>query len=298
MGPFTSSIIFVFFTFSLMFLITVWGLFDNVTLEIGLEHYAEIKWMPLVDWMPLNTLINLWYIFIGLYWCAYTETAFCHGILKHRDTQLFYSFNLMASLYGCVQMARIVTQQVAWSVLDQWCTLPFFSMVIVWGLFYRYGWSTGRCLGLMSISIGSYALTLFTPIGFEICLGFHILGALCGGLLAYWKHPTKESLSYFTGGLIMCAGFVFLKLLDLILPSISFIFQYVSGHFLSKICDAGQIYFVNMFFFDTALQKSVDVSIEDKRKWLGTDDEKNLKKEVFGRETLHDISKNYKSKRM
>merc|ERR1719483_1850849 len=62
--------------------------------------------------MPLNTVINLCYIGLGLYWIRYINTLFDQQLLNKKDAQLFYCFNIMASLYGCVQLLRIIKQSI------------------------------------------------------------------------------------------------------------------------------------------------------------------------------------------
>lgn len=64
----------------------------------------------------------------------------------------------------------------------------------------------------------------------------------------YRKFPIKEAQQPFVWALICCIGFVVLKLLDLELPKVNQMFEKISGHFLSKIADIFQIYFVNKYF--------------------------------------------------
>ncbi|XP_005094422.1 transmembrane protein 187 [Aplysia californica] len=257
-----------FFPVSVIFFVLVGisytGIFDNAELEIGLEHYAEEAWLPFTNVMPLNTLINFGYTGLGLYWCWFTKTATTQGMLKGNDSRLFYCLNIMASIYGVVQFLRITTQTVIWAVLDQWCTLPFFALLLGWGLYLQRGWSSLRFFVILTISILSYGLVLISKIGFEIALGFHILAAVTGGIIAYRKYPPYGSLRTFFLALLSCSGFVILKLLDHQLPFLFCGFKYVSGHFLSKICDIYQIYFVNDFFLDITLEKAASISLEDK----------------------------------
>ena len=248
-------------SFIMMVTIVYSGLFDQVELEIGAENYAEKMWLPGFSVMPLNTFVNFGYIGLGLYWIEFAKTSTIQGILKKYDSKLFYSLNIMTTMYGGVQFMRLATQSVLWSVLDQWCTLPFFAILLVWGLYLRYDWSHSRCLFIILASISSYSLTLFSKIGFEITLGVHIFSAVTGGVLAYRKYPSDGSLKTFTLAVLFCAGFVGLKLADNLLPKFSFIFNYISGHFLSKICDIYQIHYVNDFFLDIILEKAAHESL-------------------------------------
>ncbi|GFO44055.1 transmembrane protein 187 [Plakobranchus ocellatus] len=263
-GPFESAAWLVGVPFSAMFTAVLSGLFDKVELELGLQHYAEMPWFPLFNVMPLNTVINLGYIGLGLFWCGFTSTALEQGMFKGRDCLLFYIFNIMASCYGCVQLLRILSHHVVWAVLDQWCTLPFFAFVFVWGLYLTYGWSSSRAFLILMTSIMSYCITLFCSLGFEIILGIHMACAITGGVLAYKRYPAAETLSTLYQALLSCSGFVFLKLFDHRLVQVSSVFKVVSGHFLSKICDIYQIHLVNNFFLDLTLEKAAANSLEEK----------------------------------
>ncbi|XP_059150480.1 transmembrane protein 187-like [Physella acuta] len=282
---FLIAVLCVFIPFCGMLLIACTGLFNEVELEIGLQHYAEKTWLPFCSFMPLNTCINIAYIGLGLNWLAMAKASSEQGILKGRDTFLFYTFNLMSIVYGFVQLFRIVSQQLLWGVMDQWCTFPFFSLLLVWGLYYQHGWSTQRAGFIMLLSSFSYALSLCFSLGFELALGVHILGALYAARVAYVRHPAVGCLSSFYLALLSCIGFVVLKLLDHQLPNICFLFRFVSGHFLSKICDVYQIHFVNHFFFDLTLQKAADNSRVEQNKFF----EHFEKNDYFQRSFSNDI---------
>ncbi|KAK3780735.1 hypothetical protein RRG08_050700 [Elysia crispata] len=272
-GPFESAMWLVAVPFSAMFTTVLSGLFDKVELELGLQHYAEMPWFPLFNIMPLNTVINLGYIGLGLFWCGFANTAMEQGMFKGRDCLLFYIFNIMASCYGCVQLLRILSHHVVWAVLDQWCTLPFFAFVLVWSLHLIYGWSSSRAFLILMASIMSYGITLFCSIGFEITLGIHMFCAVAGGILAYKKYPAAETLSTLYQALFSCSGFVFLKLFDHRLVQVSTLFKFISGHFLSKICDIYQIHLVNNFFLDLTLEKAATNSVEEKSNFFRRNEE-------------------------
>ena len=238
--------------------------FPGVKVDLGTEHYAEVtlpalkqklpKWVK----MPFNTVVNIGYVLFGAAWAGYSSAAFADKQIRETDTLFFYVFNFLACCYGPIQLLRILTQLYAFAVLDQWYTLPFFMWVLVWGLYFDKGWSQFRALGLGMLSVASYCLTLFHSEGFEICLGIHILLAIYGAVIAWRKFPSSKVGPAFIGAVISCSGFVILKLLDHELVKYHRIFQYVSGHFLSKIFDIFQIHFVNKYFLTITLAAIAD----------------------------------------
>lgn len=230
------------------------GYFQTVAVELGASHYAEKvhpvarRYIPRQIHMPLNTAVNIGYVVIGAAWCAYTSVALVSNQIGIADAKMFYMFNIASCCYGPIQMLRILTQAHGFAVLDQWYTLPFFMLVFIWGLNHKHGWKTFRNLILVIVSILSYHLVFYHEIGFEICLGIHIALALLGAHMAWLVNSQAHCTRYFVLAMLSCLGFVVLKLLDLHLVSVSPVFRYVSGHFLSKICDVMQIHFVNNFF--------------------------------------------------
>lgn len=238
--------------------------FSNVKVELGKEHYAEVA-MPtlkphLPKWfkMPFNTLVNIGYVIMGAAWAGFASAAYASKQIRETDAVFFYVFNFLSCCYGPIQLLRILTQLHGFAVLDQWYTLPFFMWVLVWGLYFKKGWSRLRALGFEILSVSSYILTLYHSEGFEICLGVHILLAVYGACLAWRKFPTSKVDSAFLGALISCLGFVVLKLLDHELVKYHKVFRYFSGHFLSKIFDIFQIYFVNKYFLKITLAANTD----------------------------------------
>ena len=236
------------------------GVFSTATVELGLDHYAEKwpSWFPQWIPMPLNTVINLGYILCGLHWCFFIGEANRSGIVKCNDAYMFFVFNIMSCIYGVVQLYRILLQTRSSAIMDQWYTLPFFMLVHVWAQCFRGKCSMQTFYALMLTSVGSYLLTLISTVGFEISLACHILLAVMGGIMLYWQCPSEHAQQYFALASLNCTGFVVLKLLDHHLPSLHWVFSYVSGHFLSKICDVLQLHYVNEFFFAMALNKAVD----------------------------------------
>ncbi|XP_050412088.1 transmembrane protein 187 [Patella vulgata] len=231
---------------------TYLDIFNNVKTDLGLKHYAEKQHFktifPLWMKMPLNTFINLGYIVVGAYWCAITTLSLENNLISEVESYLFYVFNISSAFYGAIQTLRIITQKHVFAVLDQWCTLPFFMLVFIWGLHLKHGWSSYRAAMLITISMASYTLTLVTPIGFEIALGCHILLAVYGGTTSYLQNPNNKSKINFFLAILCLIGFVILKLMDLELPKYHDCFTIISGHFMSKICDIFQIHYVNEYF--------------------------------------------------
>ncbi|XP_076448330.1 transmembrane protein 187-like [Babylonia areolata] len=234
-----------------MVLITWSGTFDTATVELGLEHYAEQRppWLPDCVPMPLNTAINFGYMLCGGYWCLVIQRAHVEGTVKDADTYFFFVFNGMGFVYGFVQLYRIVAQTVGSAVMDQWYTFPFFMLVYAWAQSVRGRCSRTQFYALMCVSVTSYSLTLLTPVGFELSLGCHILLAVVGASFLYKENSSDRALQNFLLGVLNCCGFVVLKLMDHHLPHAHWIFNYVSGHFLSKICDVLQFHYVSKFFF-------------------------------------------------
>ncbi|KAH3777766.1 transmembrane protein 187-like [Dreissena polymorpha] len=241
------------------------GYFQDATVELGPDHYAErlhpvlVKVLPAWLDMPLNTAVNIGYVIVGAAWCACTSVALMRGQLKDDDAKMFYVFNILSCFYGPIQMLRILTQVHGFGVLDQWITFPFFMWTFLWGLHICFGWSTLRNVLMTSVSISSYASVLIHPLGFEICLGIHIALAVSGALIAWNANKQAKCLKHFLLAILSCLGFVLIKLMDLHLPQYSRLFVYVSGHFLSKICDIFQIHFVNHFFLEITLSQYAKV---------------------------------------
>ena len=233
-----------------MVLVTLTGVLDTATVELGLDHYAEKRMSFVPEWipMPLNTIINCGYPVCGLSWILFIRKMYHAGAVNADNAYLFFVFNVMGCFYGFVQLYRIIFQTRFSAILDQWYTLPFFMLVYCWAqhIMARGSWQTLYIC--MSASVMSYSLTLLTAIGFEISLGIHIVLAVIGGSVLYKQHPVDTMLRYFILAVISCCGFVVLKLLDHHLPYLHWVFSYVSGHFLSKICDVLQFHYVSKFF--------------------------------------------------
>ena len=228
-------------------------------IDIGITHYAERvipSWKPYLPrkvQMPFNSIINCGYVIIGAAWCAAVTIMLNRAKITQTDAFCFFVFNLASCCYGPIQFLRILSQLHGFGVLDQWYTLPFFMWIFNWGLYLTYGWNSSRTLALTVISVFSYVSVLYYRYGFEICLGIHIFLALVGAILAWRSHPQAKVAGPYSKALISCIGFVGFKLLDHKLLKYHLIFRYITGHFISKIFDIGQIYFCNMFFLGITL---------------------------------------------
>lgn len=223
------------------------ALFDKVLVDLSYDHYAEkrVEWLPAFLAMPFNCLVNLGYIIMGTFW-----------LLNHtyaRDSKDRYFkdvFAFMAILYGPVQWIRLSSLSRTLAVLDQWFTLPIFAWVPVWCYFTEHGWNPRYVLLAESISILSYTLALFHDLGFEAALACHVAVAVFTGIKIQRSHGDATSLRYLVLAMLSCSGFVLLKLWDLSLAQY-WLFQNLTGHFWSKICDILQFHF--SFCFLTSL---------------------------------------------
>ena len=247
--------------------VAVSGFMDSVTTEDGLEHYAEKPWtflhshVPMLEHvpMPLNTIVNVIYIVLGVYWIKkWMKTAKDNpGMFKEGDLYMQYVFQWMSILYGFVQLLRILTQNHRAAILDQWYTLPIFAWAACMSNHVENGWDLRYNLRLIRISTMSYGAALVHPLGFDVVLVLHIFWALYKVLSLVYSmqhHSWGVKLSFWKTFLAL-SGFVFLKLLDHYLPSFHEFFSYVTGHFLSKICDGLQFCFGAEFMYHVYRQR-------------------------------------------
>ncbi|XP_051557875.1 transmembrane protein 187 [Myxocyprinus asiaticus] len=227
-------------------------IFDKVLVDVSYDHYAEKKVddLPAFLAMPFNCLINVGYILLGIYW-LFQRLSDCKD--SRPATYTKDVFALMAVVYGPVQWVRLATLRRAPSVLDQWFTLPIFAWVLVWCNVIVNGWSSRYALMVESCSFLSYGLALCHDRGFEVALGCHIAFAVYKGVRAQMSHGDKMSMRYLLLAVLSCCGFVALKLLDHTLAEY-WMFQNLTGHFWSKVCDILQFHY--SFCFLTRLSES------------------------------------------
>jgi len=223
-------------------------MFDSVVVESGPTHYAEPFRGETFLKMPANALVNLGYILVGLMWLPVVSRFSA----THRSFAVL--FCIVSIFYGPIQFGRIVTQSRMWGILDQWITLPFFAVVVVWNL-KSLNLRTPWCLLLLCCSVASYGLAGVFTFGFEIALAAHIV-AVAATCLAQWSvHSSAQSnvlLLALLRGLLWCFGFVILKLFDHSVTDATeslFGTRLLSGHFLSKLCDIMQIHAALTFFW-------------------------------------------------
>ena len=241
--------------YRIMIGITFTGVFENVQTENGPDHYAEkYGWLGIFEDyvpMPLNTGVNLAYTAVGIMWLMHIN-ADQQKILKGGDIFVLSTFNWLAVFYSFIQLTRLLTQRHEWAVMDQWYTLPFFAWTAVMAYTIQNGSSRQLEIWVIFLSLTSYCTSLVLKTGFELSLACHIIIAVYVAIVVYRKYfniKYPKVKLYFMMSCLSCSGFVVLKLLDHELPKIHWIFSIISGHFLSKIADFMQIYYVNAFTF-------------------------------------------------
>ncbi|XP_070684364.1 transmembrane protein 187 [Pempheris klunzingeri] len=231
------------------------SVFDGVAVELSSDHYAERRLTSLPGFlaMPCNCLVNLAYICVGLYWLLWPR-----GV---RETEtgryLRQVFALMAVYYAPVQWTRLALLRRAPAVLDQWVTLPIFAWVLVWIDFIERRPATWRATHAASLelcSILSYGLALAHRWGFEAALGCHVALAVFKGVRVQLARGDSRTRRYLLLAVLSCAGFVVLKLLDHWLAQFS-LFQRLTGHFWSKVCDVLQFHFSLCFLSALTLKQ-------------------------------------------
>uniref|UniRef100_UPI0037E991B8 transmembrane protein 187 n=1 Tax=Semicossyphus pulcher TaxID=241346 RepID=UPI0037E991B8 len=251
-----SALLHVALPLALCVLATQSRLFDAVAVDLSYAHYAEqrVDQLPAFLSMPCNCLVNLLYIITGLYW-----------LLRHSDATepeqgryLRQVFAFMSIFYGPVQWTRLAVLRRAPAVLDQWVTLPIFAWVPVWISFIERGpagWRAWHAAALELLSVLSYGLALVHERGFEAALGGHVLLAVYKGVRVQLTHGDGRTRRYLLLAVLSCSGFVVLKLLDLQLARYQ-VFQRLTGHFWSKVCDVLQIHFSVCFLTALTARKT------------------------------------------
>ncbi|KAM4585578.1 transmembrane protein 187 [Odontesthes bonariensis] len=253
MSTMRSALLHVSVPFMLCVVLANTNLFREVEVDLTYEHYAEkvVDSMPAFLAMPCNSLVNLAYVFMGLYWLLW------HRGVKEAERSRYMRevFALMAVFYAPVQWTRLATLRRAPAVLDQWFTLPIFAWVPVWidlieSLTAK--WRASHAATLELCSVVSYGLALAHERGFEVALGCHVAVAIYKAVRVQLTHGDSHTGGYFLLAALSCAGFVVLKLLDHWLAQF-WLFQRLTGHFWSKVCDVLQFHF--SFCFLTAMTR-------------------------------------------
>lgn len=230
------------------------SLFDEVQVDLSYDHYAEkrVDYLPGFLAMPCNCLVNLAYTCMGLYWLWH------RGDKETQQTRYMREvFAVMAVYYAPVQWTRLAVLRRGPAVLDQWFTLPIFAWVPVWINFIECRpakWSASRAAALELFSVLTYGFALAHERGFEGALGCHVALAVYKGVRVQREHGDLRTLRYLLLAVMSCAGFVVLKLLDHWLARHR-LFQRLTGHFWSKVCDVLQFHF--SFCFLTTLTQRV-----------------------------------------
>ncbi|XP_068178790.1 transmembrane protein 187 [Antennarius striatus] len=231
------------------------SLFDEVKVDLAYDHYAErrVDYLPSFLAMPCNCLVNLAYIYMGLYWLLN-----CRGVKETEQGRYMREvFAFMAVLYAPVQWVRLASLRRAPAVLDQWFTLPIFAWVPVWISSIQRRPARWRAPGaavVQLLSLLSYGLSLAHERGFEVALGCHVAAAVYKGACVQRDLGDGRTRVYLLLAVLSCAGFVVLKLLDHWL-SRYWLFQRLTGHFWSKVCDVLQFHF-SFCFLTTLTQRA------------------------------------------
>ena len=215
---------------------------DAIDVPLGPATYAEPFDPHSLLKMPANALVNGAYLLVAagwLGWCARLPASDPRRAVRLR----FAGFALLGALYGPLQFWRIVTQDKLPAVLDQWITLPFFAAFCAWALQLLRPTPRPalRTAALLALSVASYGLCWLTPSGFVLALAAHLLAAVALGIALLRRAP-RELAGPFAGALCCCVAFVVLKEADFALADFA-PFQRLTGHFWSKLGDAGQIHF-------------------------------------------------------
>ncbi|XP_077988034.1 transmembrane protein 187-like [Glandiceps talaboti] len=260
MGVIIESFFHVVIPVTVLCMLVLRGMFDDAHTEVGYEYYAEQEnpdwgFIKLPEWlkMPANSIVNVGYCIVGIHW-LYSISKHQGRNFGNREKYMYFVFSWQAVFYGIVQYQRIATQSHRWAILDQWLTFPFFAWVTVWGSYITEGWNTRKTVVTMSLSVVIYLLNLLHPRGFDLALGVLIISAVLSVVRVHQKHNVKDNIFVFLYAVLSCAGFVGLKLSDHYLAQYK-IFQYLTGHFWSKVCDILQIHFVCRFFYNVDTQK-------------------------------------------
>ncbi|KAB0343330.1 hypothetical protein FD754_020256 [Muntiacus muntjak] len=211
------------------------GIFECVSVQVGYEHYAEapVTSLPAFLAMPFNSLINMAYDFLGVYWLR--SQACAPGGLAERQRACY-----LKDVFAGMALTRPT------AVLDQWLTLPIFAWPVTWCLCLDRDWKPWLFLAVEGLSLCSYSLALLHPRGFELALGLHIAAAMGQTLHTQGCHGDTSSGTYLALSVLSCLGFVVLKLYDHELAQWH-LFQQLTGHFWSKVCDVLQFHFAFLF---------------------------------------------------
>ncbi|CAL1602428.1 unnamed protein product [Knipowitschia caucasica] len=234
------------------------SLFDEVNVDLTYDHYAEqtVDFLPRFLAMPFNSLINIAYTLMGLYWLLkYRDKSETKESRYHREV-----FAFMAVFYAPVQWTRLTVLKRAPAVLDQWFTLPIFAWVPVW-INSTHNKTTRKFALMVEIcSVLSYGFALVFAWGFDAALLGHVLLAIYKGIQVQMHAGNQKTCKYLVLAVLSCSGFVVLKALDHWLAQF-WVFQRVTGHFWSKVCDVLQFHY--SFCFLTTLSQSSAVKAKD-----------------------------------
>lgn len=184
------------------------GVFAGVSVAVGYEHYAEapVASLPAFLAMPFNSLVNVAYVLLGMYWLQSKASAPGGPTEARKACYVKDVFAGMALVYGPVQWLRITTQTRPTAVSEQWLTLPIFAWPVAWCLCLDRGWKPWLFLAVEGLSLCSYSLALLHPRGFGVALGVHI-AAVVGQALRTQGNDPKKSIRLRVGQrMVVCFG--------------------------------------------------------------------------------------------
>jgi hypothetical protein len=227
---------------------------DRITVNGGPEEYSEYYDENSFLKMPFNAMVNIGYVIIGIYWLIRIKS------IKSKYSSYSKGMSILAIIYGPLQFGRIVTQNRWMGIIDQWITLPFFMLGVLWALDMNgHIKSYSSKCWLMATSVISYwILAPFHPSGFEIALGLHLILVIYALADTYLHMKTSPNPLFYPLLLFSTSCFLFVvpKLYDHELARMSqTMFGTLTGHFWSKIGDFMQIHYGQLFFYTAEQDK-------------------------------------------
>ncbi len=192
---------------------------------------------------------------VGLYWLVRR----CNTRSQYNSYS--YTLSMMCIVYTFLSFARTVTQERIYALIDQWMTLPFFGVPIIWG-WRVLGRIQSRFVVVLLLTFSCTAYFMFAPFhrkGFEVAILIHITMAFAALVEALMLGRSYASMFCTSNPLVIPAikwlaclfGFVFLKVYDHELATIEVQgmkpFQTLTGHFWHKIADFMQLYAAQAF---------------------------------------------------
>lgn len=216
--------------------------FSSVSVQVGYEHYAEapVTSLPAFLAMPFNSLVNMAYVFLRVYWLRSQARAPGGPAEKWRARYLKDVFAGMALVYGRSSGCALGCRHgpaLCWtsgslypSSRGRWPLVPL----------------PGRGLEAPAppwlAEASPCAVTAWpccTPVGSSWRWACTLQLPWAGALRTQVHHGNSSSGMYLALA-CSCLGFVVLKLCDHELAQWH-LFQQLTGHFWSKVCDRASV---------------------------------------------------------